>query len=119
MTPTNNQELERVYELFQSLEPLSEPDRHDVLRRFVEKRENTQILFDAFFWYLCHHQKTPKEPPSEIREWALLQVNAKEFAAGIKEVQEKGGVELGAVRQKLRDKHQTRIQEAQGKAGRP
>jgi hypothetical protein len=50
---------------------------------------------------------TPMLTP-ELRHWALTQATEDEIVAGISEVRAKGGTELGAVIQKLKQKRQVR-----------
>jgi hypothetical protein len=45
---------------------------------------------------------TPVLTP-QLREWALQQTTDEEIVAGLKEVQERGGTELGDVIQRLSD----------------
>ncbi len=45
----------------------------------------------------------PSIPP-ELREWARQQNTEDELLAGLKEIQEKGGIELGEVIQRLKQR---------------
>ncbi len=99
--PLDPEKVEEATKAHEQRSDLNSRDRSDVLCRALRSARSVMSAPGAEESAERADAETPPPLPPELKEWALQQATEQELLAGLKEVQEKGGTELGEVIQKL------------------